>query len=524
MHDPPPRAGLSDVASLAHLAAIVESSEDAIISKNLDGIITSWNRAAQRIYGYTEAETVGQPITILIPEDRLNEETEILRKIRRGERIDHFETVRKRKDGTLIPVSLTVSPIKDPAGNIIGASKSARDITEHKRIEEKLRSLTQELDQRVAARTQELTVSQKRLRALATELSLAEERVRRQIAHELHDYLGQLLVVSRLKITQAMPRVSDDMTQQQLRDADRSLQDCISYTRSLVAELTPPVLREFGLVMGLTWLADQMEQHGLTVAVTIGAPSVALREDDSILLFQCVRELLMNVVKHAGASHAALVIALTPDHRLTITVTDRGRGFDPAAEQVASVEHFGLFSIRERMEAIGGALSITSAPGQGTSAMLTLPVEQPVSAVQAPPATLGAARDVPGTSGRSPVTILLVDDHPLVRQGLRGAVDDADNICVIGEAADGQEAVRFVQKWRPDIVVMDVNMPNMDGIEATKLIKQLYPEVAVIGLSVHSSEQVASAMKEAGAVSYLRKDVAPEELKRAIVTAKQASR
>jgi PAS domain S-box-containing protein len=124
---------------LRYLASIVESSDDAIVSKNLDGIITSWNRGAERVFGYTVKEAIGQPISIVIPENRQNEEREILTRIRRGERIDHFDTVRQRKHGSLIVVSLTVSPVKNAEGKIVGASKIARDITEQKRNQEQIR-------------------------------------------------------------------------------------------------------------------------------------------------------------------------------------------------------------------------------------------------------------------------------------------------------------------------------------------------------------------------------------------------
>jgi PAS domain S-box-containing protein len=130
------------------LASIVESSDDAIVSKNLDGIIASWNKAAERIFGYSAREAIGQPITLVIPEDRQSEEREILTRIRRGERIDHFETVRKHKNGTLIVVSLTVSPVKDAEGKIVGASKIARDITEQKRTQEQISVLAREAEQR----------------------------------------------------------------------------------------------------------------------------------------------------------------------------------------------------------------------------------------------------------------------------------------------------------------------------------------------------------------------------------------
>ena len=133
---------------LRWLASIVESSDDAIVSKNLDGIITSWNRGAERIFGYTAEEAIGQPITIVIPQDRQDEERVILTRIRRGERIDHFETVRQRKHGSLIVVSLTVSPVKNAEGKIVGASKSARDITEQKRAQEQIATLAREAEHR----------------------------------------------------------------------------------------------------------------------------------------------------------------------------------------------------------------------------------------------------------------------------------------------------------------------------------------------------------------------------------------
>ncbi len=123
----------------AYLATIVESSDDAIVGKNLDGIITSWNHAAERIFGYTAAEAVGRPITFLIPPDRRDEEPHNLARLRRGERLDHFESVRLAKDGRVIDVSLTISPIKDHSGRIVGISKIARDITERKRAEEAVR-------------------------------------------------------------------------------------------------------------------------------------------------------------------------------------------------------------------------------------------------------------------------------------------------------------------------------------------------------------------------------------------------
>ena len=133
---------------LRWLASIVESSDDVIVSKNLDGIILSWNRGAERVFGYSAEEAIGQPITIVIPKDRQNEEHEILTRIRRGEPVDHFETVRQRKDGSLITVSLTISPVKNAEGKIVGASKIARDITEQKRSQDQIATLAREAEHR----------------------------------------------------------------------------------------------------------------------------------------------------------------------------------------------------------------------------------------------------------------------------------------------------------------------------------------------------------------------------------------
>jgi PAS domain S-box-containing protein len=133
---------------LRWLASIVDSSDHVIISKNLDGLIISWNKGAERVFGYTADEAIGQPITIVIPEDRHDEERQILTRIRRGERIDNYETVRRRKHGSLVAVSLTVSPVKDAEGKIVGASKIARDITEEKRSQEQIATLAREAEHR----------------------------------------------------------------------------------------------------------------------------------------------------------------------------------------------------------------------------------------------------------------------------------------------------------------------------------------------------------------------------------------
>ena len=173
----------------AYLAAIVGSSDDAIISKDLDGTVASWNRGAEAIFGYTAEEMIGRPIAFLFPPDRLHEEDAILERLRRGERIEHFETVRRRKDGREIDVSVTISPVRDATGRIVGASKIARDITEKKRAEATLRDLNENLEQRVAERTHELAEAIERERSQAKEREAAEAKF--QQAQKL-EAVGQL--------------------------------------------------------------------------------------------------------------------------------------------------------------------------------------------------------------------------------------------------------------------------------------------------------------------------------------------
>jgi PAS domain S-box-containing protein len=165
----------------AYLAAIVESSHDAIITKNLDSIIQTWNNSAERLFGYSAEEAVGRPITMLIPEDRQHEEIDIIARLRCGERIEHFETLRLRKGGTLIPISLTISPVRDREGQVVGASKIARDVTERKEAEERQRLLLGEMRHRVgnsfAVAGSLLSVSARQVETAAELAELMQQRL-----------------------------------------------------------------------------------------------------------------------------------------------------------------------------------------------------------------------------------------------------------------------------------------------------------------------------------------------------------
>ena len=630
------------------LSSIVASSDDAIVSKDLEGVITSWNRGAERMFGYTADEMIGSSILRIIPRDRHAEESLILSKLRRGERLDHYETIRQKKDGRLFHVSITVSPVTDQNGNVIGASKIARDISEQKRVQRALheseqrwrvtlesigdavvatdtsavvtfvnavaarilgrpaadivgrplsdsfkivheemrtpadcpvdlvlregkaaelanhtvlmrpdgtevpiddsaapirdseervigvvlvfrdvseRKLSQiqlqrwnaELEDRVRARTTELVNSQERLRALASQLNLTEQRERRRLAADLHDYLAQLLALIRIKLGQTLQRLPDQLGEgrSSLTEIDDLLLQCLQYARTLMAQLSPSVLQDLGLIPALHWLAEQMAQQGLKVDVKVLTQETpSFDEHQSDLLFQAVRELLTNILKHAGASTASVTIRKQDRDTWLLTVQDRGLGFN--IDQVhyePSGEHFGLFSIQERMEAMSGWCRIDSMPGQGTTVELGLAAipsdAKPKSHISATAARFSKAARLPKPSCWR---VLLVDDHAMVRQGLRSILETYHDLEVVAEAADGMEAVEAAISKQPDVVVMDINLPRLNGIDATRRIKKDAPATVVIGLSVHYSSQTHAALIDAGASALLSKEQATEDL------------
>lgn len=503
-------------ATRAHLAALVNASSDAIVGKTLGGMITAWNAGAERLFGYTVEEAIGQPIYLIIPPERRQEEPAILERIQRGERIEHYDTVRRRKDGTLIDISLSVSPIIDEHGRIIGISKVARDITDRKRTEEALKELTAELEKRVAERTQALWQSRDKLRSLTAELTVTEERERRRIAEELHDHLAQLLVVSRMKLSHVIRQAANTSLSGLLHDIDGVIDQSLRYTRSLVVQLTPPALHELGFQPALQWLASSMDQHGLKVSLRLSQQPLLLSDDQAILLYQSVRELLFNVLKHAGTDRAAVTVVEERNSLLRVSVSDEGRGFDMNEAEKTGPAHFGLFSIKERIENLNGSVDVRSSPGQGTCVTLLVPHASVTGTAEEPAAQTSTNDD------KSPhrLRVLLVDDHAMVREGLRSILESYRDLEVVGEAGDGMEAVKLARTRHPDVVVMDINMPRMDGIAATRQIKHDLPSTAVIGISVQESAQVEQAMISAGAAKFLTKDRAAGHLYEAILQAR----
>ena len=480
------------------------------------------------ITGFTRNELLAMtPNALTHPEDRSSDEVGITRLLRGHIEEYHNEKRYLRKDGDIRWVRESARLIRDSSGAPLRTIAVIEDVTERKEAEAALMRLTMDLERRVADRTKALTDSEQRLRALTSELNLTEQRERRRLAGELHDYLAQLLVVTRMKLTQALKTRGETELRETLEEADDVLNRSLTYTRSLVAQLLPPVLAQFGLSSALTWLGEEMRRHELVVTVQVPEERPWLSVDQEGLLFQSARELLMNVVKHAKTERA-LVTLEEKDGRLTVTVKDQGIGFDARPTVEIAADKFGLFSIRERMYALGGSFTIDSAPGCGTTARLELPLTsnaelkileaEPLGEVKAYQRSARSVQAARPTRDGAPqqdmnvIRVLLVDDHAMVREGLRTLLNEYPEINVVGEAGNGEDAVNQAKRLLPHVIIMDVNMPQMDGIEATRRITKALPGLAVIGLSVNASPQMQQVMKAAGALTLLTKESAADSL------------
>ena len=251
------------------------------------------------------------------------------------------------------------------------------DVTERKRMEAQLRHSRISLEARVTERTEELTESQQRLRALAAELTVTEQRERQRLAVDLHDDLAQLLALSRIKLSLAKQQPMQPPLAKIITEMEEVTSKAMTYTRTLMSQLSPPALSESGLPMALQWLTEQMQQHDLSVSFQVKTEIPTIPEDQALLLFQSIRELLFNCVKHAK-THEATITLEQVDGSLYIQISDQGAGFDPLASASKKAHSptrgFGLLSIRERMLSLGGRFELESSPGNGTTATLVLPL------------------------------------------------------------------------------------------------------------------------------------------------------
>jgi PAS domain S-box-containing protein len=482
------------------LRLLLQTATQGIVSVDLHGVIDSANRAFEAMFGSEPDTLIGQPIAQSIPLLFRGKHEQ------RGSR----ELVGHRQDGTTFPIEVTVTRVPTAGGE--RAFAFVTDITERRRAAEALQERTVELER--------LTT---RLRRMAWDLTLAEHHAREQIARTLHDGLQQLLVIVDLNLTQQLTRERDTgaETSELLLEAKQHLNEAIAAARSLNLELFPPVLQRSGLPAALTWLATwTRDKYKVDVEVTADPRADSTRRDVRTLLFESVRELLFNAVKHARTDRVTVDLELGADDELSITVMDRGIGFEPAAlddfSQAGQVG-WGLFSIRERLNLLGGRVEIDSAPGRGTRVRLVAPrgaAQDPgVAAIEPRPAR-PAPQPADGGERVSPdaLRILIVDDHPAVRGALRKMLHERPQLSVVGDASNGLEAIARTHTLRPDVVLMDVAMPDMDGIEATVRIRAEFPDIQVFGLSMQTRSESIHAIERAGAAGFFVKALDTQRL------------
>ncbi len=376
------------------------------------------------------------------------------------------------------------------------------------RAEEKLRETNEELERLAFL-----------LRRLVGELGLAEQRERRRLAQVLHDDLQQLLVGARYQVEIVKLKAGEEAREEVAR-AEELLAQSLEVSRSFTSELNPPALSEGSLISALGWLVRWMSQtHGLSVRLKVAEDTPPAANDITVLLFQAVRELLLNVVKHAGVKSAGLEVSFSSGE-LRILVSDRGSGFDPThLDKKAVAGGFGLFNIRERLSLLGGKMEIRSAPGKGSVFSLSVPLDGSRESSAGNPERRPDAekKGEPSPAEGAPVIrVLITDDHRIARRGLAELLSQEPGIEVVGEADSGEAALDLAGKLRPDVVLMDMQMPGMGGIEATRALRASRPEICVIALSMYDEREFADVMREAGASGSVSKGGSPRALADAI--------
>jgi len=496
------------------LRTLLETATQGIVSVDADGLIVTANPTLEGMFGWSAGELVGHSIEELLPAT--------CRAAHVRHRIDYFAAPRARlmggglalvgtrKDGSTFPIEVSLNHVPTPGGG--RAFAFVTDITDRQRAAAALQERTAELEYRTT-----------QLSRMASDLTLAEQRAREQIARTLHDGLQQMLVISALNLEQQLQRDSEHgaAPSELLAEARHQLEQAMVAARSLNLELFPPVLQNAGLPAALRWLANWThDKYKLDVHVVADPRADSGRKDVRTLLFESVRELLFNSVKHAQTDSVTLALELDADDQLCITVSDQGIGFEPEGldhrSETGSVG-WGLFSIRERLTLLGGRFEIDSAPGKGTRMRLVAPRGQAQTSAAGPatsttlPIDAISVRDT-GRASPDALRILIVDDHAAVRGAFTDILNKQPQLSVVGDASNGFEAIACAHALRPDVILMDIAMPHMDGIEATLRIRAELPDIRILGLSMQPRSAAAVAIEQAGAAGFFVKGIDTQRL------------
>ncbi|HET8783021.1 MAG TPA: ATP-binding protein [Pyrinomonadaceae bacterium] len=521
------------------LAALIESADDAIISKTLDGIITSWNNGAQRIFGYTAEEAIGNPVTMLIPADHIDEEPAILARLRAGERIEHYETVRVTKDGRLIDISLTVSPIKGPNGEVVGASKIARDITEQRQARKAL-DAAYEAANRARGEAEQAAIENQRLYQKAEESSRLKEEFLATISHELRTPLSAILGWTRMlrlgQLSSEDRTKALDTIERNARAQAQLIDDLLDVSRIVTGKLrmdVRPSDPNTFIDAAVEAVRPAAEAKGVRVQKVMDTGAVSI-PGDPVRLQQVVWNLLSNAIKFTPRGGRVQIRSERVNSHLEIVVSDTGQGI-PAdflpyvfdrfrqADQKTSRQHggmgLGLAIVRHLVELHGGTVRASS-DGAGQGATFT--VELPISPIYQFDAN--ASRVHPGAKDLLPahdvadrldgLTILVVDDEPDTRELLKQGLEFCGaNVWLAGSAAD---ALTTLHRNVPDILISDIGMPGVDGYDLIRQIRDLKTEqgrrVAAIALTAYTRVEDRLHALRAGYDMHVPKPVELTEL------------
>jgi two-component system, chemotaxis family, CheB/CheR fusion protein len=501
-----PLAADPDYFKSALFAAIVESSDDAIVSKTLEGRILSWNSAASRIFGYQEEEVIGKPITIIIPPELHAEERQILTQIKRGERIDHYDTIRVTKDGRRIPVSLTISPVRSSSGEIIGASKIARDISERKRTEEMLRQGEEALREADRRKDEFLAL----------------------LAHELRNPLAPiryaLAASKKTECTPAQRARAEEIIDRQLAQMSRLLDDLLDVSRIARGKLElKKKLSELSVAVSVAaetarplFNARQQEFH-------LDLPAEPLRlYADPDRLAQIFANLLVNAAKYTDAGGHISLRALRDGEQVVICVRDSGIGISaemlPRLFTMFSQAHtalgraegglgLGLWLVRALVSLHGGSIEARSdGPGRGSEFIVRIPVGLPAEE-------------------RSPVESVSID--PQVEGGLKVLVvddnrDAADTCAMLLElsghhvqtAYGGRRALELAEAFRPHAILLDIGLPDINGYELAQRIRATSwgSDITLVAVTGWGQTEDRQRATQAGFTQHLVKPIAADSL------------
>jgi len=512
--------------------AIVESSADAIISRTLSGTITSWNRGAERIFGYSAREAIGHSLDLLVPPDVADEQRTVNARVARGERVEPFETTRLHRDGHTIAVSVSASPIVDAQGAIVGAGSIARDITEKQRMAHELAAHREHLEELVASRTRELADARRR----AEEASLAKSAFLANMSHEIRTPLNAVIGMAHLIRRDGLTASQSDRLGK-LEAAAAHLLEILNAILDLskidAGKLTleeVPLRVESTVSNVLSMLDDRAQEKRLRLASEVDPMPDGLVGDPTRLQ-QALLNYATNAIKfteHGSVTvRATLLACRDTDALVRFEVEDTGIGIAPEAAPRLFTEFeqadrsttrrsggtgLGLAITRRLAELMGGEAGMRSAPGAGSTFWFTARLRRearPPGEPWAPPAddALDALRrDHAGSR------ILVAEDDPVNAHVARALLEDAG--LVVDVAADGREAVAMAARGGYRMVLMDMQMPDMDGLDATREIRRQQPatRLPIVAMTANAFADDAARCFDAGMDDFVSKPVDPERL------------